>query len=490
MQDKNTQKQAFWFTAINYLGIVIGLVSTVFVYPYDKEFLGIVKYVDAATQIMFPIMVFGGAQALIHFHPQLSEKNQKRLFKYGMVTILAIAMLILIVLIVGNIFISSERYNYLFFAFPMAIALAFVELFKRQATNLQKLAVPTFFERIIPKIALPTIFILLLSGVLGVVSGLIIFVLAYFLLLLLLGFYLFKIYKVDFNLDFKPLFDSISKKEYYGYSFFSFIGSLGSFLAFRIDALMIPNFLSFEDNGTYNIGLNLASAIAVPATGMFAIYAPLISKFIKTDDMQALGKKYIEIATVLLLIGALFYSSVILGIDDFFHLMPTYEKLAGSIPVIMILGVNVVINMATGFNNEIISYSKYFKFNIISVAVLAVLNILLNLYFLINTNLGMLGVAYASLIAMIIFNGFKLIFIYQKFHLVPFDRNYFKLLCIVLLVSFGVYLIPSTSNYLFDFVIKVGLNIAISVFLIYKLKLVFMLNYWVNKLLKIKLDKQ
>ena len=41
-----------------------------------------------------------------------------------------------------------------------------------------------------------------------------------------------------------------------------------------------------------------------------------------------------------------------------------------SIPVILILGFNVLVNMGTGFNGEIITYSKYYRFNLIAIGVL------------------------------------------------------------------------------------------------------------------------
>ena len=81
MQDTQSHKQAFWFTITNYLGVAIGLISTVCIYPYDKAFLGIVRYVVSFAQMLFPLMAFGGSQALIHFYPSLSEDHKKQLFK-------------------------------------------------------------------------------------------------------------------------------------------------------------------------------------------------------------------------------------------------------------------------------------------------------------------------------------------------------------------------------------------------------------------------
>ncbi len=488
MQENNTHKQAFWFTIINYVGILIGVVSTIFIYPNDKEFLGIVRYVDSIAQILFPILVFGGAQALIYFYPNLTESNRKQLFKYGIRTILAISLIVLFFLFLGDFFITWNNYQYVFYAFPIAFSLAFVELFKRQSTNLQKLSVPTFYEKIIPKLALPIVFLLLLSGYFDVINSLIVFIISYFILLVLLSVYLFRHYKINMKFDFTSLFSQISKKEYYKYSFYSFVGSFGSFFAFRVDSFMIPEFLSFEANGTYSIGVMLASALAIPATGMYAIYAPQVSALIKSDNIKVLGEKYIETSKLLFFIGAVLFGCIVLGIDSLFQMLPTYDKLVDSIPIIIILGVNVLFNMATGFNSEIISYSKYFRFNIISVLVLVVINVSLNVYFLTQTNLGIIGVAYASLIAMTLFNSFKLYFIYSKFRILPFDKKYGQLFSLILVITTVIYLLPEFSNHLLNLSFKVLMNITLILAVTYKLKLVYSLNFCVDKLINI--DKQ
>src|SRR5690606_28322092 len=219
-------------------------VSTVFVYPYDKAFLGLVRYVDSIAQLFFPFMVFGGAQALIHFYPSLSEHNKKQLFKYSIITILAISVLILIVLVLLNPFMGWGNYRYLFYAFPIGVSIAFTELFKRQATNIERLEMPTFYEKIIPKVALPAIFGLLIFGYLNEVNGLMAFIGAYIIMFVLIVVYVLKHYRLNSGFNFKSLFREVPRGEYYKYSFYSFLGSFGAFLAFRIDAFMIPEFIS------------------------------------------------------------------------------------------------------------------------------------------------------------------------------------------------------------------------------------------------------
>src|SRR5690606_9351682 len=135
--------------------------------------------------------------------------------------------------------------------------------------------------------------------------------------------------------------------------------------------------------------------------------------------------------------------------------------LIDSIPIIFLLGANVLFNMSTGFNSEIISYSKYYRFNIVSILVLAVLNVFLNLYFLTTTDLGIIGVAYASLIYMVSFNCLKLGFIYRKFGLLPFDMVYLKLVFMVSLVFAIFYSIPENPNAILNLFLKAGLCSAV-----------------------------
>jgi O-antigen/teichoic acid export membrane protein len=485
MKDNKTQKEVFWFTMINYLGTLIGAVSTIFIYPNDKEFLGIVRYVDAIAQLMFPVMLFGAGQTLIYFYPSVSEQNKKKLLKYGIVTIFSISLALLAVLILGKYAIEFKNYHYVFYAFLLALALALIELFRRQATNLKKLSVPTMFEKIIPKIALPIVFLFLLSGYLEVLSGLLAFVLSYFVIVVLLVVYVFRDFKIDLDFNFKSMFLQIEKKEYYRYSFYAFLGSFGSFLAFRLDALMIPEFISFEANGTYSIAVVLVSVITIPASGMFTFYAPQISDYLKKNDIIELGRKYTETAKLLFFVGAILYGAVVLGIDSLFQLLPTYDKLIDTIPVILILGANILFNMGTGFSYEIISYSKYYRVNIMLLFVLVVLNICLNLYVLTQTDYGIAGVAWASLIAMTLFNSIKLYFIRKKFDIVPFDRGYLKLVLIVFMVGSVLYLVPEMDNPILNLLVKSGLYCIVTVYTVYRFKLVYSLNYWVQKLLKI-----
>ena len=473
------------FTLINYLGTVIGVISVLFIYPKNKAFLGTVRYIDNIAQLLYPVMVLGASQALIKYYPQLTEKYKQQLFGYSMLSVIVISFIILGCIPLFLFFTDYGNSALLYFAFPVAVSLAFVELFKKQAQDLQKIAIPTFFEKLIPKIVLPILFILLLNYVLDVYTSLYFYVAGYLLIFILTALYLFRNFQPKFNFRFTALFTQIQRKDYMRYSLYAFAGSLGSLLAFRIDGIIIPELISLEANGSFSIGVTLASTLQIPAVGMFAIYAPIVSKSVKENNMTTLNRNYKQVAKVLFFTGAVLYSCIVLGIHDLFSLLPTSESLQASIPVIIILGLSVLFNMATSFNSEIITYSKYYRFNLIAVGLLTILNITLNLWFIYYTNLGIAGVAYASLVSMTLFNCSKLLFIYKKFGLFPFDKNFLLLAIIFVVSGVVIYFLPDADSGLMNLIYKTGLSLVVNVTAVYKLKLVFQVNEWVDKALKI-----
>lgn len=481
MHQNSVTKQLFWFSLTSYIGVAIGIVSVLFIYPENPEFLGIIRTIESYSQIIFPIVLIGASQALVHYYPTLSAENRNRLFLYSLYSVLINSVLVFGVIALMFTFFDFELKHLVWMALPLGISIAFNEVFKRQSLNLQKIALPTFFEKIIPKLVLPLIFILIASYAITTNQGIWFFILAYLLILLLTGFYTLRKDRTKWTTDFKNIFKSISKKEYFRYSLFAFTGSLGSLLAFRIDTIMLGLFgYTMSDIGIYNIGVLVASTLIIPATGIFAINSPIISELVKSNKIKELGVKYTENAKLLFVIGAVLYGCLFLSVTDLFSLFSTKTTLLQSVPVLLVLGFGMVINMGTGFNSEIITFSKYYRFNMISILLIIFLNIGLNLLFVLQFEMGIIGVAYASLISISIFNLVKVYYIFTKFGILPFDRAYLKLIVVIFSVIGIIYLLPNLEFPFWNLALKASLCILLNLILIYKLRLVYSINNYIN----------
>jgi len=247
---------------------------------------------------------------------------------------------------------------------------------------------------------------------------------------------------------------------------------------------MIPELLSNQANGDYSIGVNIANALMIPATGVFALYSPILSKAIKNKDQEFIKEKYISVAKNLFFIGILLYGCIVIGLKDFFLLLPTTEQLLPTLPIIYILGANVILNMATGFNTELIAFSSYYRFNLLTIVILAFTNIILNYLVLTQTSLGIIGVAYTSLFSMLLFNLLKMWFIYYKMRILPFDLPYIKTIATSIVLLLIILMLPIDVYTNWGFVIKGIVYIVSLTTMAYANQWIPELNLLITKLTK------
>ena len=109
----------------------------------------------------------------------------------------------------------------------------------------------------------------------------------------------------------------------------------------------------------------------------------------------------------------------------------------------------MLFDLSTGFNGHIISLSKYYRFNIVVMLFLAITTILLNYYFITNTNLGIVGIALATAISLTLFNMVKIAFNFWKFRVFPITiEMVFATIVCTLGVTLAIILPESSSNLL------------------------------------------
>ena len=123
-------------------------------------------------------------------------------------------------------------------------------------------------------------------------------------------------------------------------------------------------------------------------------------------------------------------------------------------PVIWIWGSAVLMDLATGFNGNIISLSKYYKFNIIVMLLLAGLTIGLNWYFINHTDLSLIGIALSTAISVTLYNMIKVIFNYFVFKVSPFSIEMIFVSIICTLAITVAIVLPVFENNFINLVYK------------------------------------
>ena len=461
-------RQSFKYSIIGYLGFLLGTVSAIFIFPFDMVFYGKLRFVLSATLMLVPFVVFGLSYSNVYFFGKAKEEGKhQNLFSLSLVGV-GINFLIFLLGFFAFFYIfssfqeDSELWDMKRLILPMVLVMSLSAVFNRYISNFKRIVVPNIFENIFPKLAnLGAFCLFFFLGTSEKISyG---FFLGVFVLGLI-GYVLYtnKLEKIepDFSTDFVKK-DKLWK-EILNYSFYGFLGNLGSFLALNISNYMIGEKLSFEENGIYSTVFSVVQLISIPSMGLYNISAPIISKHFADDTIKELDVYYKKTSLSLFFLGLVLFSCIAVGYPYLTDFMPKSGKLLlEAQPLVWVIGFALLFELATGFNSHIISMSKYYRFNIYVMLFLAVLTTSLNFYFINNTSLGILGISISYAVSLTIFNLTKIAFNYYQFKVSPFTiEMLYSVILATLAISVAIVL-PNFSNSFLNLVYKPALVLII-----------------------------
>lgn len=417
-------RQGVKYSIIGYLGFLLGTFSAIFIFPYDMEFYGKLRYILPTAEIIVPIIVFGLSFSNVKFFAKVNADGKHN----NMLSLSLLAVIINFLIVVGGFFLIAywfpdfkklEIWKMKNLILPLALVLALSSVFNKFLTNYKRVVVPNIFENFVPKLANLGAFCLFFFMGFAEKSAYGFFFMMFVISLFGYGLYTNRLEKVKFDFDLGYFKKDNFYREILTYSLFGFLGNIGNYIAIKIDSYMIGEFISFEENGIYNNIYSIISLIVVPQMGLFNLSAPIINKVLANGDYNELDRFHKKTSLSLFFLGLVLFCCIAVGFPYLADFMKNGEDLRSSEPIVWVLGFAMLFDLATGFNGHIISLSRYYKFNIVVMLILAVLTITTNMLFLKHTDLGILGIAIAYAISLSLFNIIKIIFNYIKFNVFP-----------------------------------------------------------------------
>jgi O-antigen/teichoic acid export membrane protein len=120
--------------------------------------------------------------------------------------------------------------------------------------------------------------------------------------------------------------------------------------------------------------------------------------------------------------------------------------------VVNIIGLGKLLDMTFSLNGEIIVMSKYFRFNVLSLVILAVLAVMLNQWLI--PLYGIDGAAWASAISLLLYNLVKMTFVWVKLGVQPFTSENVGMVVISAAVLVAGLYLPAFSNVFLDIFVR------------------------------------
>ena len=262
--------------------------------------------------------------------------------------------------------------------------------------------------------------------------------------------------KIDGELVLKPKLNLITpelRKTMINMSLFGMLYGIAGIAAIQADKIMISSMISLKATGIYTTGFVFAALIRVPSRAVLKISSAVIAEAWKRNDLNQIQQVYRSTAINQYIIGLLVFIGIWANIHNIFRLLPPAFE-AGKY-VIFFFGLVYTFDMAGGANNTIIANSKYYNRLIWFIVAYLILIVVANLLFI--PLWGITGAAVASAISLGSFILTRILFVYIKFGMQPFNIKFIWLSVIGVMVYFISTLIPVSDNLYLDIALRSSL---------------------------------
>lgn len=467
-------RQGFKRSILSIIGSLIGVISLLFIYPLSKDSYGFAQFLISSASFFAIFFSFGSTSLVIRYFPELKDKYSKGFLSIIFsVTFLVISVSTIffsvfkhaIINFLGKLDFQTQIINEnLIVIYTLSVLFIIIQILIFQSANFKRIVIPFVIHELSFKVFLPVLILLVFMGkieIFHIGTGLLFFYLVSFILN---GIYLKNLGGLSLN---KNTFLALTKKkmkELLSYMGFSGLNIISENLTTQIDRIMIPLLLTMSSNGIYSIFLFMSNTIAIPATSIYPIASPIISESMQNGDIQNVKSIYKKTSLNSFIAGAFIFVLIWININDIVSIMPGKDGISPFINVFLFLCIAKLFDMVTSINSFILIYSKYYKYNLVFLLILALMNIVFNYHFI--TQYGIVGAALGTMISVFIYNIIKLIFIQMKFRINPFSKSTLSIfLILIITILIGRYL-PATPLVVINFIYKSLLISGIYYFLI------------------------
>lgn len=456
------RRQSLKHSAVNLVGLGVGAISVLFVYPHALEAYGLAQVLLSIGMVGLPILSLGANTVAIRFFPRFQDKSTGH---HGFLPLLiglcaiGCALFGLFAWVFWEPFSSALQTKspllreYLWMGFPLAFCYITSSVLAVYSSNFKRIVVPSLLLDFSQKLILPLLLIAVWQDWLSLELAMWGLLLHAALVTLGLMYYLRSIGEWHWRPNWAFVTPEL-RKEMLQFIAFGAFGGFALLVAAKSDVFMVGSLSAVKAAGVYAIAAYLATVIEIPTKSLYAASASSVAKYLADDNRTELEKLYKSVSINLLVVGLLLFGGIWISIDSVFGLLPKGDELSAGKWVFLFIGLSRVVEMGTGLNNYMVYYSQYYRYSLVSLGFLAAANILLSIWLI--PIMGISGAALATLLSVSGYNAVSIALVWFKFQLFPFTAQTLKAIGFALVAFLLANLIPISGYELLDLMLRSG----------------------------------
>jgi O-antigen/teichoic acid export membrane protein len=455
-------RQAVWNTVFTYLGIALGFVNVVLLYPKvlaPGEF-GLTRLMMALVTVVAQVVLFGAENTVIRFFPVFRDPARQHRGLLGMIllfgtVVTAAACLLLWAMhgVLSHVFgdVHDLYSKHGMWLLPMLAGETFFILLRAYSRALRRTVPPIIVREMLLRLMQMIIILYQAWRPLPFDQFIVVYSSVFVLATLLLAGDLWR--AGHFHL--RPgghWLPTRLRRSMFTYGRYTLTASLTGVVLGNIDQIMIGALLGdgLSQVAFYAVAFYFGSVIAAPGRALHHAAMPAVADAWKRRDMPVLRRIYSGSALTQTVVSGFLFVLMWGSIDDLFAMLP--PAYAGAAHVATVVGLAYFLNSMVGLNQGIIAMSRSYRLDAWTSIVLLVLNVAGN--FLLVRTFGIVGAAVATLLSMLLVNIYRTGYLFRRYSLWPFDRRIVFALLLVALMAMVLPWVPFTGSPLWDIVLR------------------------------------
>ncbi len=465
------RKQGTFNLASVYLGIVLGALNTVVLYP--RAFLGredewgLIQLLLAYGLVLSSFANLGIGRSLVRFIPYFPAERNALIAFAGKVSLFGLGLTVALLVIGQDYWLELidapplfRRYGHLLL--PLLALLMLADLLTGMFQGMIRTRLPQFVTEVGLRLGVSVLLLVHLFTPLTFPLFLLLFFALYLLRVLLLVFIYFRDYAWEARARLSPK----RRSELLKFGFIALFSSSTAMVLTKVDQIFIGRYLSLADLTVYSIPSFIAGVIQAPARSIAPVGMPALSKAWANRQLASIESIYRKSALIqMLLSGGVFFLAFFV-LDGLYYFLPAHYQ-AGK-EVFLLLGLSRVGGSMFGVNAMVLMTSRLYRINLFFNLLLIAGTIWLN--WLLVPAYGLNGAALAVLLNIVGINLLRVVFVYFRFGFSPFDRNTLLALLVLLLPAALAYLLPLRLGFWEEMILRSLVFGAFYLFLLWILR--------------------
>lgn len=371
----------------NYLGIVIGFVTTFFVVTdlLTEEEIGLTRVMVDAAMLFSCLTQLGTNASIVRFYPFFKDPEHRDHGFFGWTILLPFVGFCVFTacffifkdsLIATYAQKSPMIVDYFYLLLPLTFFSLYLTVFETNSNVLMRIAVPKAVREVGIRVFNLICYLLYGYRVISLNLFVILFCSSYALAMLLDLCYLLSLGRISFKIDFKFV-DRKTLREILLYTLFMTVTVLAGNIPL-INSLFLGAKVGLALTGVYTIASYIANIVEVPYRSLGAISRPMISQAVKEGDWNEVNRLGKQVSLHQFLVSALIFFFIWINLDALFTVIPNGDKYVDGMGVVFFLGMAKIVNSTLSISTDILNFSKFYPYSLIFILILTATAIMLN----------------------------------------------------------------------------------------------------------------